>query len=91
MRFTWDPHKAATNQRKHGVMFAEAVSVFGDPLALIVEDPRHADRAHIIGESARRRILLTVFIEVDPATIRIISARPATSHERRRYEEGQDT
>jgi hypothetical protein len=90
VRFTWDPRKASANERKHGVTFEEATTVFTDPLALIVEDALHADRARIIGESARRRILVTVFLERDAEQIRIINARPATSHERRRYEEGEE-
>jgi uncharacterized DUF497 family protein len=36
VRFTWDPRKAASNMRKHGVSFEEAASVFADPLALVV-------------------------------------------------------
>lgn len=88
MRFTWDPAKAATNVRKHGVSFEEAATVFADPLALFVEEPAHHERLVLIGESARRRVLLTVFVEVDEDTVRIISARRVTAHERRRYEEG---
>ena len=63
MRFSWDARKAAANHRKHGVTFEEATTVFADPLALIVGDPMHADRGVIIGESALRRTLVTVFAE----------------------------
>ena len=75
--------------RKHGVTFEEAATVFADPLALIVEDARHAERALIVGESVLGRLLVTVFIEVKGDEVRIISARRATKHERRRYEEGE--
>ena len=75
--------------RKHGVTFEEAATVFADPLALIVEDARHAERALIVGESDLGRLLVTVFIEVKGDEVRIISARRATKHERRRYEEGE--
>jgi len=44
MRFTWDPTKAASNLRKHGVSFEEALTVFGDPLARIHDDPLHSER-----------------------------------------------
>jgi uncharacterized DUF497 family protein len=88
VRFTWDPRKAAANLRKHGVSFQEAASVFADPLALAVEDAVDPGRAILIGFSHRRRVLLSVYTEVDEDTIRIISARRATSHERRHYEEG---
>jgi uncharacterized DUF497 family protein len=46
VRFTWDPRKAASNVSKHGVAFKEAVTVFADPLAIIVEDAEHPERAH---------------------------------------------
>ncbi len=88
MRFTWDPRKAAVNLRKHGVSFDEAASVFADPLALAVEDAVDPGRALLIGLSDRRRLVLSVYTEFDDDTNRIISARRATSHERRHYEEG---
>ncbi len=88
VRFTWDLRKAAVNLRKHGVSFEEAASVFADPLALAVEDAVDPGRALLIGLSDRRRVLLSVYTDVDEDTIRIISARRATSHERRHYEEG---
>jgi len=88
VRFTWDARKAAANLRKHGVSFDEAASVFADPLALVVEDAVDPERAVLIGLSERMRVLLSVYTEIDDNTIRIISARRATSHERRHYEEG---
>jgi uncharacterized protein len=88
VHFTWDPKKARSNLKKHGVSFEEAVTVFADPLALIVEDFLHEDRSLLIGQSARQRTLVTVFIERAENWIRIISARRATARERRRYEEG---
>ncbi|TMB40494.1 MAG: BrnT family toxin [Deltaproteobacteria bacterium] len=45
MRFTWDPQKAASNLKKHGVSFIEAASVFADPLAAMVEDALDPERA----------------------------------------------
>ena len=86
MRFTWDPRKAAANLRKHHVTFDEAMTVFVDPLALVTGDAIHVERSVIIGESIRPRVLLTVFVERDDEEIRIISARRATSRERRDYE-----
>jgi uncharacterized DUF497 family protein len=74
--------------RKHGVSFGEAASVFADPLALVVEDAVDPERTLLIGTSSRQRVLLTVYTEIDEDTIRIISARRATSHERKHYEEG---
>lgn len=89
MRCVWDDDKAGRNARKHGVTFEEAATVFSDPLALIIEDENHPENARIIGESLAARILLVVFIERDRDMVRLISARRATRHERRRYEEGE--
>lgn len=43
MKFEWDPDKAIRNIAKHGVEFAEAATVFGDPLAVTFYDPDHSD------------------------------------------------
>lgn len=97
MRFTWDPQKAESNLSKHGVAFEEAVTVFADPLAVIAPDAEHAERAIIVGQSTQAQVLVTVFIETsrpdnsDEDETRVISARLATKHERRRYEEGETT
>jgi uncharacterized protein len=85
----WVERKAEANARKHGVTFDEASTVFLDALALIVEDPGHPENARIIGLSEARRILLVVFVEQGEDALRLISARRATRHERRRYEEGE--
>jgi uncharacterized DUF497 family protein len=89
VRFAWDRPKAELNARKHGVTFEEAATVFADRLALIIEDETHPQNARIIGESLAARILLVVFVEIDGDVMRLISARRATRHERRRYEEGE--
>jgi uncharacterized DUF497 family protein len=88
VNFTWDPRKAAANAKKHGITFEEAATVFGDPLALAVEDSLHPERTLLLGASERQRTLLVVHVELDVDTIRLISARRATAYERRRYEEG---
>ena len=89
-RFTWDDDKAAANQKKHGVSFAEAQTVFDNPLAVIFADEAHSDseaREIIIGHSARNRLLLVCFTERTDS-VRIVSARRATAKERSDYEEG---
>lgn len=88
MRFVWDPRKAAGNKRKHHISFEEAATVFADPLALIVTEPNYPERAIIIGLSGSERILFCVYAEIHDDEIRIISARQASDHERREYEEG---
>ena len=95
LRFAWDPNKAESNRKKHGVTFEEAATAFADPLAIIVEDRVHAERSLLIGRSVAERTLLTVFVDSELIgssleEIRIISARLATKRERRRYEEGQE-
>lgn len=88
----WDARKAEQNARNHAVTFDEAATVFRDPLALIVEDLGHPENARIIGESDAARTLLVVFVERGDESgdaLRLISARRATRHERRRYEEGE--
>jgi uncharacterized DUF497 family protein len=89
VQFIWDPKKARSNLKKHRVSFKEAVTVFADPLALVVEDGLYGERTILIGQSERQRLLFTVFVELAEDSVRIISARRATSHERRRYEEGE--
>lgn len=46
MEFEWDEEKQAQNMRKHGVGFAEASTVFGDPLEITVSDPDHSLAEH---------------------------------------------
>ena len=64
--FEWDARKARSNLRKHRVSFAEAVSVFGNPLARIFPDKKHSAeefREIIIGHSSTKRLLLVCFME----------------------------
>ena len=88
MRFVWDRRKAETNLRKHDVAFDEAASVFFDPLSATFVDPDSAggeERLITIGRSSKERLLVVVHAELGE-TIRIISARAATAHERKRHE-----
>jgi uncharacterized DUF497 family protein len=88
--FEWDPNKDSANQRKHGVGFVEAITVFGDPLSITIPDPDYVideERLVIIGMSSEQTLLVVVHT-VRGERIRLISARSATKHERRNYEEG---
>ena len=52
LRFEWDPAKESLNARRHGVSFAEAVSVFLDEHAIVIDDPDHSaseDRFILLG------------------------------------------
>jgi uncharacterized protein len=90
MKFEWDPKKAAINVQKHGVMFQEAATVFGDPLAITFEDPDHSkdeDRYMTFGLSLQKRLVVVSHTERGNRT-RIISARLMDRKERVIYEEG---
>lgn len=90
--FAWDPAKAASNKRKHGVSFETAVRVFTDPNALVeqerIEDGEQRWQAVGIVEGSLMLAVAHTALENDGGeTIRIISARRADRKERRRYEE----
>jgi uncharacterized protein len=86
--FSWDADKAASNIQKHGVSFTEALEVVFDAYYR-AEDAsvEHEVRYGMIGYSHKGRLLYVVVADVAETTYRIISARPATSKERERYEE----
>jgi uncharacterized protein len=89
MDFEWDPRKDAANHRKHGVGFREATTVFGDPFALTFPDVEHSEseqRFLTVGTAISGHLLVVAHTERQEA-IRIISARAATPHERKFYEE----
>jgi len=90
MAWAWDPRKDVANQEKHGVSFELAAEVFNDPLHLSEPDPHpDGDRWTTIGQAGP--VILFVahsLLEPDLEFGRIISARRATKHERKRYEEG---
>ena len=88
MRFEWDPEKAKRNLRKHAVSFEEAVTVFYDPLSATFDDPDHSVgeyRYITTGLSSRDRLIVVAHTERGES-IRIVSARPATAHERKNHE-----
>jgi len=87
----WDSEKAASNYAKHGVDFHEAGTVLDDPLSTTFPDPDHSEdeqRYLTIGSSLSGRILVVAHTDRGEA-VRLISARPATSGERRFYEQGK--
>ncbi len=87
MSYQWDANKAKSNQKKHGVKFADAVSVFEDENAITIEDEHETESRFItIGKDILLRILVVVYT-FRGHIIRIISARKATTRERKTYEE----
>jgi len=88
IQFEWDPEKAKQNYKKHRVYFEEAATVFYDPLSATFNDPDHSIselRLITVGFSSRGRLLVVSHTEGEK-NIRIVSARTATAHERRRHE-----
>lgn len=92
--FEWDSVKAARNFQKHGIHFEEAALVFDDPLSVSEQDriEEGEERWQTIGTLGGCLLVVvahTVRLEdQDIEVIRIISARRADKHERRRYEQG---
>jgi uncharacterized protein len=90
MKCEWDAAKAASNLRKHGVSFEEAATALADDFSVTGADPEHSvgERRFVtFGMSNAERLLVVSHTERGDA-LRIISARRATKHERRIYEEG---
>ncbi len=100
IRFEWDEAKNLSNRRKHGVSFEEASQVFRDPLYVSVQDRVECGELRwqtlgLVEDLLLLTVAHTVREERGEGTeggksvdvIRIISARPATRKERRRYEE----
>jgi hypothetical protein len=90
MRVVWDPRKARTNLRKHGVRFSDAEGVLFDPNALTADDPMaggEEERFVTIGMDPLGRVLVVVYTYRGD-DLRLISARRATRKEREQYEAG---
>jgi uncharacterized protein len=89
IRFEWDNIKDRANQRKHGISFEEAQTVFLDENALFMEDPEHSgieDRFLLLGISYDLRVITVCHCyRYRDKFIRIISARKATKTERNQY------
>ncbi len=92
LRFEWDEAKNRENQRKHGVSFAEAQTVFFDETAVEFYDDEHSeweDRFLLLGLSTKLRVLLVCHcLREGGSVVRIISARKATKNERGLYPKG---
>jgi uncharacterized DUF497 family protein len=87
--YEWDPEKDRINREKHGVSFAEASTVFLDPLHVTVLDDRHSIgefRFRTIGRTATNRLVVVAHTDREER-MRIITAREATPRERRHYEQ----
>jgi uncharacterized DUF497 family protein len=87
VEFGWDPRKAVTNLRKHGVDFADAGTVLYDEEAITIPDEGsdEEDRFVTLGTDVLGRVLVVVYTWREERP-RLISARQATPRERRQYE-----
>ena len=90
MEFEWDKNKALANDKKHGISFAEATTVFGDVFELTIADPAHSQSEYrflSIGLSSIGSLLVVSYTERRRGIIRIISARKVTRQEQKYYEQ----
>jgi uncharacterized DUF497 family protein len=86
--FEWDVGKSQSNARKHGVTFMEAARAFLDPFAVDLPDVTHPERLVLLGMTMPERLLYVVYTErTSSGRLRIISARRATRHEQKNYED----
>ena len=88
VHFEWDNAKAASNAKKHGVRFSEAIVALQDEFAATISDPdsEGEERFVSLGVDDRGRVLVTIFVQREDI-IRIISSRQASKREREVYEE----
>jgi uncharacterized protein len=86
MSVEFDPAKARTNLRKHGVSFAHAEQALLDPMAFTVEDPdsRGEQRFVTLGTDSLGRVIVVIHTQRDERT-RVISARKASRGEADQY------
>ena len=86
MEYEWDPRKAVANLKKHGVDFAEAISVLSDDLALTIRESHPDDDRFVTMGMDSLDLIFVVVYTMREEKIRIISARKATPRERKQYE-----
>ena len=87
MSAEWDPEKAEANFKKLRIRFADAVSALEDDGAITIRDVRPDEERWVtIGMDATAQVLVVVYTWRGQ-DVRVISARPATTRERRQYEE----
>jgi len=88
MNVVWDIKKAAANIRNHGIEFSHAATVLDDPMAVTIENTRHAEQRFVtVGSDILGRVLVVVYAYSGEEEIRLISVRKATPKERRIYEQ----
>ena len=85
--FVWDEKKALSNTAKHGITFECAAEVFFDPFVRVVDASRNGEtRDAAVGYDRRSRLLFVVHVLFEDDTIRLVSARRATTEERNEHD-----
>ena len=82
--FEWDPAKNATNRRKHGISFEEAIEIFDGPVLSRADDIHGETRERSYGLIKEVVVVCVVHTERGAAR-RIISARKTTRKEREEF------
>ncbi|MBY3181546.1 BrnT family toxin [Rhizobium sp. 25PS6] len=90
-RFQWNDEKNRTNKAKHGVSFETACLIWNDPQYLLIPDAVYDGEQRWLAIGVVGLVIVLVAVHIilaeDEETVRVISARKAISHERRRYEQ----
>jgi uncharacterized DUF497 family protein len=87
MKYEWDPHKNQLNLQNHKLDFADALLIFEQPMLVKLDERQDYGEDRWIGIGLLHlRVVVIIFTEPRPDTIRIISLRKATSYEQRQYE-----
>ena len=88
MHFEWDESKNEINIRKHGIDFVDVKDMFNHPMLALVDNRESYGEERWIGVGWIQQLIgVVVYVERHEDIIRIISARKATKHEVRRYEQ----
>jgi len=77
LQFEWDPAKAESNRRKHGIDFGEAATAFGDPLSSTIPDPEHSGEKSDSSSSVYRTGTGSLSWRTPRSVIRFESSAPA--------------
>lgn len=89
--FEWDELKNRENYKKHGLVFEEAATAFGDENARIIADPDHSDnedRFILVGLTRSMNLVVVCHCyRRHGQVIRLISARLANKWEKAVYRE----
>jgi len=87
MDFEWDSANEQANRKKHGVDFRMAAKVYLDPYVIEFDDLDAAGEVRFNATDLVDGRMLFVTYTMRGDVVRIISARGAEPHEKRKYHE----